>query len=46
MQVLKGHRDAFDLIKRDQWFGGVHLRTDHRMWTWDADDKSLKVTEH
>ncbi|MDH3695460.1 MAG: hypothetical protein OER96_12915 [Gammaproteobacteria bacterium] len=26
-QVLSGQRDAVDLIERDQWLGGVHIKT-------------------
>ena len=42
-QVLAGHRDAFGLLRRDNWLGGVHLKSERPMWTWDADSKSLKI---
>lgn len=34
--ILRGEKDAFDVAKRDQWLGGVHLLSDQPMWTWDA----------
>tara|TARA_R110002110_G_scaffold38465_29_gene125582 strand:- start:5335 stop:6357 length:1023 start_codon:yes stop_codon:yes gene_type:complete len=36
-QVLNGRANAIDLIHRDAWLGGVHLRSDQPMWTWQAD---------
>lgn len=44
-QVLSGDRDAFDLIQRDQFLGGVHLHTGQPMWAWDAGNKSLRLRE-
>ena len=35
-RVVSGKRHAADLIDRDMWLGGVHLRSDRPMWTWDA----------
>ena len=31
-QVMAGQRDAFGMIERDRWLGGVHLRSDRPMW--------------
>lgn len=36
--ILARGADAFGQIDRDQWLGGVHLRSDRPMWTWDAED--------
>lgn len=44
-QVLAGQRDAFGVLKRDWWLGGVHLQTDAPIWTWDAKSKSLKLRD-
>lgn len=44
-QVLAGHRDAFDLVHRDQFLGAVHLHTGQPMWTWDAGGKTLRLRE-
>lgn len=33
--VLAGQASAGDLMVRDRWIGGVHLRPD-RFWEWDA----------
>tara|TARA_R110000772_G_scaffold87094_18_gene181873 strand:+ start:489 stop:1502 length:1014 start_codon:yes stop_codon:yes gene_type:complete len=44
-QILDGRRDAFDLIQRDHWLGGIHLQSDRSMWTWDAGSKSLKIRD-
>jgi len=41
-QVLTGSRDAFDLLKRDQWLGGVHLRSNQPIWTWDDNARTLR----
>ncbi|MEM1307847.1 MAG: hypothetical protein AAGG99_10000, partial [Pseudomonadota bacterium] len=30
--VLDGHRSAIDMIDRDQWLGGVHLKSDADLW--------------
>jgi hypothetical protein len=40
--VQRGETDAWDLIRRDQWLGGVHLQTGHAMWMWDADAATLR----
>ncbi len=44
-RVLEGPIDAFGLIKRDQWLGGVHLRSDLPIWTWDTARKALRLRE-
>ncbi len=44
-RLLAGEIDAFDLINRDEWLGGVHLSSDRPIWTWDADCRSLKMKE-
>ena len=44
-QVLEGTIEAFSLIKRDQWLGGVHLRSDQPMWTWDSSHRTLTLRE-
>ncbi len=44
-RLLAGEIDAFNLIKRDEWLGGVHLRSDQLIWTWDAESRSLKRRE-
>lgn len=41
-QVLDGNIDAFDLIKRDDWLGGVHLRSERSMWVWNAREKIFR----
>jgi len=40
--VLNGETDAWDIIRRDHWLGGVHLQTEHSMWMWDADAATLR----
>lgn len=40
-EVLAGARSAFDLIKRDQWLGGVHLNSNEPMWCWDEAEQNL-----
>ena len=35
--VLDGERQAFDVMRRDEWLGGVHVRSGDAMWTWDGD---------
>ncbi|WP_371155736.1 DUF1835 domain-containing protein [Jannaschia sp. 2305UL9-9] len=34
--ILSGDSDAFTLLRRDDWLGGVRLRSERPMWTWDA----------
>ncbi len=41
--VLSGKRSAFDMVTRDYWLGGVHLRSGQRLWTWDAGAGRLAV---
>ncbi len=41
-EVLDGTIDAFALINRDQWLGGVHLCSNRGLWTWDADTQAFK----
>jgi len=36
--VLTGAQDAFDLIERDVWLGGVNLTDASAIWTWDKDN--------
>lgn len=33
--ILQGRQNAFDCLIRDEWLGGVHLKTGVPMWTWD-----------
>ena len=34
--VLAGECDAFGIITRDQWLGGVRVLSGPGMWTWDS----------
>lgn len=43
--VLNGERHAADLINRDLWLGGIHLRSDRPMWTWDATKAGLVLRQ-
>ncbi|WP_229801525.1 hypothetical protein [Tateyamaria omphalii] len=36
-QVLSGERDAFDLVRRDGWLGGVEITSSDALWTWNKD---------
>lgn len=36
-RVLNGERDAFDLMQRDGWLGGVKVVESGAIWTWDKD---------
>jgi hypothetical protein len=40
--VLNGETDAWNIIHRDQWLGGVHLQTGHSIWMWDPDAATLR----
>ncbi len=44
-QVLAGRQSVFGILERDLWLGGVHLRSGHRMWTWNADQRCLQIRE-
>ncbi len=44
-QILAGHRDAFDCIRRDRWLGGVHLLCEKPMWVWNATTETLQIRE-
>ncbi len=35
--VLSGKETAFSSVDRDRWLGGVQLRSDKGLWTWDAE---------
>lgn len=41
--ILSGAQDAFRVMKRDMWLGGVHLGSDGPLWTWDARAACLRV---
>lgn len=41
-QVLDGAADAFGLIRRDCWLGGVHLQSDLPMWAWEPEGLGFK----
>ncbi|MEM7237272.1 MAG: hypothetical protein AAF501_05545 [Pseudomonadota bacterium] len=36
-RVLDGEEDAFGLMQRDGWLGGVELLVSSAIWTWDKD---------
>jgi hypothetical protein len=40
--VLNGETDAWEIVRRDHWLGGVHLQTGHTMWMWDANAATLR----
>nr|MCH9765572.1 hypothetical protein [Alphaproteobacteria bacterium] len=42
-EVVAGECDAFGIMVRDWWLGGVHLKSGEPMWTWDADGQSLRI---
>ncbi|MEP3476858.1 MAG: DUF1835 domain-containing protein [Hyphomicrobiales bacterium] len=44
-KVMDGKRDAVELIKLDQWFGGVHLECTKPRWRWDEKTEKLLKTE-
>lgn len=41
--VLSGTAHASDMIERDMWLGGVHLRSDRPLWMWDDDNDQLEL---
>ena len=42
-RVMAGHGDAFDLVRREGWLGGVAPQSDGLLWTWnDADTAFAK----
>ena len=43
-EVMAGKKDAVDLIKLDQWFGGVHLEFDKPLWRWDEQQGKLIIS--
>ncbi len=43
--VLAGEISAFGLVARDCWLGGVHLRSDRPLWTWDGQQRRLRLKE-
>lgn len=40
-RVLNGKQDAFGLMKRDGWLGGVKVEVSRAIWTWDKDTAKL-----
>ncbi|MDA8747663.1 hypothetical protein N9M66_05585 [Litoreibacter sp.] len=40
-RVLNGEQDAFDLLRRDGWLGGVQVVASGVMWTWDRGNAQL-----
>lgn len=36
-RVLNGEGDAFGLMKRDGWLGGVEITSGDAIWTWNGD---------
>lgn len=40
-RVLSGEQDAFDLMQRDGWLGGVNVAEAGAIWTWDKDTAQL-----
>ena len=36
-RVINGKREAFDLMQRDGWLGGVNVVESGAIWTWDKD---------
>jgi hypothetical protein len=40
-RVLNGELDAFDLMRRDGWLGGVKVMQSSAIWTWDKDTAQL-----
>lgn len=40
-RVLDGEKDAFDMIERDGWLGGVKVLDSGVLWTWDRNTANL-----
>lgn len=40
-RVLHGEQDAFDLIHRDGWLGGVKIKDSGAVWAWDKGTAQL-----
>ncbi len=40
-EVISGKRTALQLLQRNEWLGGVHLKTGEPMWMWDATQRRL-----
>ncbi|MGI9406080.1 MAG: hypothetical protein ACR2O4_06875 [Hyphomicrobiaceae bacterium] len=45
-EIFSGQRDAWDCIDRDEWLGGVHLKTGRPIWTWDANAGQLALRDN
>lgn len=41
--VLSGEVTAFDIIKRDEWLGSIHLKAGQPMWAWDKEQNNFKL---
>lgn len=39
--VAAGNRSAHGLLLRDEWLGGVHLKSGAPLWTWDRENQRL-----
>ncbi len=44
-KVLAQTLHAGDLIKRDQWLGGVHIQSSTRHWQWNDADQAFELAE-
>lgn len=44
--VASGKRSAHGLLERDEWLGGVHLKSGEPMWMWDNANQRLSREEH
>ncbi|MTI11356.1 DUF1835 domain-containing protein [Curvivirga aplysinae] len=40
-QVLEGAATAFDFLDRDEWLGGVQLKSGRPLWTWDQHNQTF-----
>jgi hypothetical protein len=40
-RVLSGEQDAFGVMQRDGWLGGVKVSDSGTIWTWDKDTARL-----
>ncbi|WP_420547734.1 hypothetical protein [Curvivirga sp.] len=40
-QVLEERATAFDNLDRDEWLGGVHLKSSSPLWTWDQHNQTF-----
>ena len=45
-EVAWGKRSAHPLLSRDEWLGGVHLKSGAPLWTWDRENQRLLRQEH